>query len=532
MITKQKTYYAGTYLRLSQDDDLNSESGSISTQREKLNQYCTEKAILIVEEYCDDGWSGANFERPGFQKMLQDIYNGKINLVITKDLSRFGRNYLETGTFIEKVFTKHNVRYIAVDDNVDTLNGIHDIMMPIKNVINDLYSKDISRKTISALNTIAKSGKYIASKPTFGYMKDPNDKHRLIIDPKAAEVVKQIFSMASNSHGYLHIARYLTKNKILTPQSYWISENPNYFKVNPHLPHNEWNLRSVHMILNNIVYLGHAVYGRTRSTDIRSKNQIVQPEENWIINRNTHEAIISQELWDMAHKNLESRARTCKNGDVHMFAKLIFCNDCGRTMAFNNRDFHKELNGEFTCSTYKKKGKEYCTTHYITFENVYNYVLNDIKKHALEAFNNPTEYKEQLYKENIQGLKDIENQMSEIEKLKKRNAKINTLSKSLYEDKSIGIISNERFVSYISDYDSEQSEINQKIIVLEKQIKDKKRCKLNIDTFIDTIKKYKDVKELDSNILNQLISKIIICQSTSGSSNRKRINEIIIKYNV
>ena len=287
MIFEQQRYKAGIYLRLSRDDDLQGESGSISTQRAMLTQYCKENNFQIADEYCDDGWSGTNFERPSFQRMLEDIYAKKINLVLTKDLSRFGRDYIQSGYYIEKIFQKHNVRYIAVGDNVDTLKGNDDILMPIKNVINDMYAKDISRKVGSAFNAKAKDGQYIASKAPLGYMKSPTDKHKLIIDEDGAEIVRRIFQMAAEGYGYNKMTRELEGTP--NPITYFMLKNPDYYDNPRWKPNYTWNNKSLRVLLDNMVYLGKIVYGRTRTTSVSSKNVSRRPKDEWIVAHDTHE---------------------------------------------------------------------------------------------------------------------------------------------------------------------------------------------------------------------------------------------------
>lgn len=514
MIFKQQNYYAGLYARFSDEDEQESESSSIESQKKILLQYCESKGIKVSGFYMDDGFSGTNFDRPGFGRMLDDIEMGKVNLVITKDLSRFGRNYVEVGRYIEQVFDDYNVRYIAIDDNVDTLQG-ENMVMPIKNIMNDWYAKDISKKTKSSLNARARSGQYLASKPAYGYAKSPDNNHQLIIDPEAAEVVKQIFTLASSSHGYNSIVKHLTRSKILTPQSYFVLANPNYFKNATFEPHCDWNNKTVNVILNNPIYLGHTIYGKTRSKKIRSKVRISRPEEDWIVRENTHEPIISKELWDAAHEMLDSRKKACKNGKVHIFSGFLYCKDCGAAMTFNNRDLGKEHNGEYVCGTYKRKGKGRCTTHYITFEDVYTVILQDIRSKATFANHNEKRFMDSLEKESekLQAKKNA-HLLKDVQQAKDRVIELDQIINSLFEKQALGVIPSDRFDTMFMKYDAEQKELQTKISEAVKiQMKNSGRDAQR-QRFLKFIKETIDVTALDEYILSKLIKRITVGQAS------------------
>ena len=264
MIEKEKEYRAALYCRLSSDDAYLGESGSIKTQRSLLTQYCKENNIPVYDVYTDDGFSGTNFERPAFKRMLNDLESHRANLVIVKDLSRFGREYAQMGMYIENDFEDWNIRFISIGENIDTLNGTDEILMPITNVINSQYAKECSRKTKQAHRALAKEGKFIGSRAPFGYIKDPKDRHHLLVDEESASVVRSIFKMFCDGIGYVRMTKILREKKILNPQAYFNKNNPDYYKSDYWRQNFDWHATSIRVILNNPVYLGQTTFGRTK----------------------------------------------------------------------------------------------------------------------------------------------------------------------------------------------------------------------------------------------------------------------------
>lgn len=299
---------AAIYCRLSRDDGSVGESGSIQTQKTLLTQYCNEHNITISGYYCDDGWSGTNFDRPEFKRMLDDIENGSINMVVVKDLSRFGREYAQMGLYIEHYFEEKGVRFISVAENIDSKNGMDNLGLPFTNVINSFYARQASSKTKAAHQARAKSGMFLGARAPFGYQKDPNDRHHLIIDPCAADVVRDIFQMFASGIGYVRMTKILRERGVLNPQAYFNQNNPDYYKSSDYWrkPY-DWHATSIRSILGNRVYLGQTVFGRTKTKGFFDKHRIPTSEDEWIITENTHEAIITQELWDTVHQMMKAR---------------------------------------------------------------------------------------------------------------------------------------------------------------------------------------------------------------------------------
>lgn len=518
---KQQHYKAALYCRLSVDDGNFGGSVSIETQKILLEQYCKDHKITDYKFYCDDGCSGTNFDRPSFKKMLSDIDEGKINLVIVKDLSRFGRNYVEAGMYVQR-FTDSNIRFIAADDNYDSLVNSDDLLFPIKNVVNEMYARDVSKKTKAAKKAKARDGQFIGSKAPFGYKIDPNDRHHLIVDEPAAQVVKRIFRLASEGVGYNKMAKIFREEKVLTPIAYFNLNNPDYFKSDYWRKEFDWHVTSIRAILNNEVYLGKLVYGKQRNKSMKSKEKVRNPKEDWIVVENCHEPIITQELWDTVHKILNAKHRPAKAGEVQMFAGLLYCSDCGHCLTYSQKQRKDgSYHGAYSCWMYKTHGKEYCASHYITFDTIYELVLIDIQRNLFQYRKNTDKFKSILsrkYQSDSQ--KQAEQITLEYEQKQKRCEELDKIISRLYEDNVLGRIGDERYESMSQSYELEQVEIKKALPILKSKIDELKRQSDCADNFINVIKKYTIIDKLDSAILNELIDKIVVHHKEQAEDGR------------
>ena len=518
---KQQNYKAALYCRLSVDDGNYGGSVSIETQKILLEQYCKDHKITNYNFYCDDGCSGTNFDRPSFQKMLSDIDEGKIDLVIVKDLSRFGRNYVETGMYVQR-FTERNIRFIAADDNYDSLTNGDDLLFPIKNVVNEMYAHDVSKKTKAAKKAKARAGQFIGSKAPFGYKIDPNDRHHLIVDEPAAQVVRRIFRMASEGIGYNKMAKIFREEKILTPIAYFNLNNPGYFRSDYWRKEFDWHVTSIRAILNNEVYLGKLVYGKKRNKSMKSKEKVSNPKEDWIVVENCHEPIITQELWDTVHKILNAKHRPAKAGEVQMFAGLLYCSDCGHCLTYSQKQRKDgSYHGAYSCWMYKTHGKEYCASHYITFDTIYELVLIDIQRNLFQYRKNTDKFKSILsrkYQSDSQ--KQAEQITLEYEQKQKRCEELDKIISRLYEDNVLGRIGDERYESMSQSYELEQVEIKKALPILKSKIDELKRQSDCADNFINVIKKYTIIDKLDAAILNELIDKIVVHHKEQAEDGR------------
>lgn len=518
---KQQHYKAALYCRLSVDDGNYGGSVSIETQKILLEQYCKDHKITDYKFYCDDGCSGTNFDRPSFKKMLSDIDEGKINLVIVKDLSRFGRNYVEAGMYVQR-FTDSNIRFIAADDNYDSLVNSDDLLFPIKNVVNEMYARDVSKKTKAAKKAKARDGQFIGSKAPFGYKIDPNDRHHLIVDEPAAQVVKRIFRLASEGVGYNKMAKIFREEKVLTPIAYFNLNNPDYFKSDYWRKEFDWHVTSIRAILNNEVYLGKLVYGKQRNKSMKSKEKVRNPKEDWIVVENCHEPIITQELWDTVHKILNAKHRPAKAGEVQMFAGLLYCSDCGHCLTYSQKQRKDgSYHGAYSCWMYKTHGKEYCASHYITFDTIYELVLIDIQRNLFQYRKNTDKFKSILsrkYQSDSQ--KQAEQITLEYEQKQKRCEELDKIISRLYEDNVLGRIDDERYESMSQSYELEQVEIKKALPILKSKIDELKRQSDCADNFINVIKKYTIIDKLDAAILNELIDKIVVHHKEQAEDGR------------
>lgn len=518
---KQQHYKAALYCRLSVDDGNFGGSVSIETQKILLEQYCKDHKITDYKFYCDDGCSGTNFDRPSFKKMLSDIDEGKINLVIVKDLSRFGRNYVEAGMYVQR-FTDSNIRFIAADDNYDSLVNSDDLLFPIKNVVNEMYARDVSKKTKAAKKAKARDGQFIGSKAPFGYKIDPNDRHHLIVDEPAAQVVKSIFRLASEGVGYNKMAKIFREEKVLTPIAYFNLNNPDYFKSDYWRKEFDWHVTSIRAILNNEVYLGKLVYGKQRNKSMKSKEKVRNPKEDWIVVENCHEPIITQELWDTVHKILNAKHRPAKAGEVQMFAGLLYCSDCGHCLTYSQKQRKDgSYHGAYSCWMYKTHGKEYCASHYITFDTIYELVLIDIQRNLFQYRKNTDKFKSILsrkYQSDSQ--KQAEQITLEYEQKQKRCEELDKIISRLYEDNVLGRIGDERYESMSQSYELEQVKIKKALPILKSKIDELKRQSDCADNFINVIKKYTIIDKLDAAILNELIDKIVVHHKEQAEDGR------------
>jgi site-specific DNA recombinase len=500
-------YTAACYCRLSRDDEQDGASVSIETQKKVLEDYCKANDFNVFDFYCDDGFTGTNFERPNFKRMMSDLNNGTVNMVVVKDLSRLGRNYIETGRLIEETFPEIGARFIAVGDDVDTdrENLDLDLMLPMKNIFNQYYPADCSRKTRQAFKTKALRGEFIGSTAPYGYKKSVDDKHVLEIDKSTAPTIKWIFEMvAYHGYGYNKIARVLSKKKILTPTAYQAELNGKNYNKDPY----DWNLASVRKMLENQVYLGHTINGKKRKISFKSKRVISQPESKWIMVENTHEPIISKQLWNDAHKRLDSRKRTSKTGNVNIFAGLLKCDTCGCALGVANTSSRKNY---YSCNTYKRKGKEACSIHYILKDDLYDIVLADIQKKLKVVKLNEEDFIKRVQKK----LGSTDNHQKEcvLKEISSLEIKIKSLDNKfdkLYEDRLEGVISDKRFKEMSGKCEDEQQKLSIRLDELKEHLNQQTEIKVNVSSFVETIKQYTDVKGLDKELLNRLIDKIVI----------------------
>ncbi len=521
------------YCRLSKDDGTNNESMSISTQKTMLKDYAKRNGFLNCQFYVDDGYSGTNYDRPAFRQLIEDIQDGEVSTLITKDLSRLGRNYLETGTYIEVFFPNHNVRYIAINDGVDSIDNAQMDITPFRNIINEMYAKDTSRKIKSALHARRMQGKYMATTAPFGYQKDEKDHNHLVIDEVTAPIVELIFSIAEEGVGLHTICNRLRKAKVIKPSFY---KKEMFERYTDEEKMYDWDTAYVSKILHDPVYAGNLTVAERPTKTMRSKKRQYIPYAEREVIYGTHEPIIEQSRWNTVQKILESRPPVIgesSSGYDNIFRGVIKCADCGSAMLAKveqKRKRNNVLDKTFYCCTkYRKFGKEGCSSHTIEARTVHEVVLADIQKHAGQALADRkamvTEIAERL---NLQLSADKEQQKKELRQCKQRVSEIENLYAKLYEDLTRELITEKRFQMLSARFDSEQEELTARIKELEKSaIADKEQLS-SIEQFAEQISGYAGITELNFKIINQLIEKILVSEPVEVDG--QKIQRLTIHY--
>lgn len=523
---------AAIYCRLSQDDGSLGESGSIQTQKAILTQYCQEHHMEIVDCYCDDGWSGTNFDRPAFQRMIGDIEAGRVNTVIVKDLSRFGREYAQMGLYIEHYFEEKGVRFLSLAENIDSSQGLNNLVLPFTNVINSLYARQASEKTKAAHRARAKNGMFLGSRAPYGYQKDPNDRHHLIVDPEAAEVVKEIFRMFADGIGYVRMTKILRERNILNPQAYFNQNNPDYYKHSDYWRKPfDWHATSVRAILNNPVYLGKLTFGKTKTKGFFDKRRVPTEESDWIVVEHTHEPLVSQELWDTVHQMMKARRRENGSGHVQPFAGLVKCAGCGSSL---NASYDKKK-GKYTgfsCWVYKNYGKQRCTSHAIGWQTLNRLVLEDIRRNAQVAKLAAARYVGVLLRTKLEKEKgETVRAERELKKAEKRIGELDKILAKLYEDQALGKISEVRYQAMAPGYEAEQASLQERVSQLREQLAHTQEVQDNVEQFVPLIQKYTDIQELTPHILNELIEKIVVHEKkVEEDGSKSQMVEIHYKF--
>ena len=530
-------YDVGNYCRLSKDDGTDNESASIATQKSILTDYVKKQGWNLVKTYVDDGYSGTNFQRPAFQEMLKDIENGLINCVITKDLSRLGRNYLDCGLYLEVFFPEHNVRYIAVNDGVDTLNKSAMDITPFRNILNEMYSADVSVKIKSAYRARFQQGKFMGTTAPYGYVKDPADHNHLLIDDKVAHVVREIFDLALAGNGISKIRKHINKQHILRPAAYAVTQGATGYER--HFEDNEenryiWSENSVRGILRSPIYAGNLAGYKRIAANMKSKKRPSKLPEEWEVIPDTHEGIVTQEEFDTVQQLITSRRLPeNKGGFENIFAGVIKCADCGyamRAMSANRRKRPDIIDCvQYSCNNYGRYGNIMCTAHSIEARDLFNAVLADINRFADMAVNDEKAVRaieKRLTETDQSRAKALE---KEQRKLNKRLAELDRLFSSLYEDKVMERITERNFEMMSGKYQKEQLEIEARLKEVTETLNDSYEKSQGVRDFLSLIRNYQGIKELDATIINALIDKILVSEREKLADGTVR-QEIKIYY--
>ena len=516
------------YARLSKDDDLVGDSNSIVHQKEILAKYAKEHGFTNIEFYVDDGFSGTNFNRPDFQRMMADAEEGKISTVIVKDMSRFGRDYIMVGYYTEIYFSNLDIRFIAINDNVDSNIQTENDLTPFKNVFNEWYARDTSKKIRAVFKAKGNSGKHLSTNPPFGYKKDPNDKDKWIIDEEAAATVRRIFQMYVHGYRISEIGHKLTEEKVETPILYYMNRG---IKTNARSEYPEiWDLMSIKYILSQTAYAGHTVNFQTAVKSYKTKKQIRLPKEDWIIYRNTQEPIIDEKTFETVQQMRKVKRARTKYNEPNMFSGLLYCADCGNHLTIQRVARNRKMDN-FSCATYRKKKKGLCSCHRILVSDLETIVKEDLQKVCEYVFLHEKEFTDEyLSGSKKETVKFQAKTKAELKRLSERQEEIGKIIRKLYEDKVNDRITDERFDFLAKSYEDECNELKTKIQELKNTLAASVQDEENLLKFLKVVKSYTEIEELTPEILNSFIEKIYIGETEKYDGRKMQEVEIIYKF--
>ena len=517
------------YPRLSHEDELQGESNSISNQKRILETYAKQNGFSNLRWYTDDGYSGANFQRPGFQAMLADIEAGKVGTVIVKDMSRLGRNYLQVGMYTEMIFPQKGVRFIAINDGVDSAQGENDFA-PLRNIFNEWLVRDTSKKIKAVKRSKGMSGKPITSKPVYGYLMDEDE--NFIIDEEAAPVVRQIYSLCLAGNGPTKIARMLTEQEIPTPGTLEYRRTGSTRRYHPGYEC-KWATNTVVHLLENREYTGCLVNFKTEKPSYKLKHSIENPPEKQAVFENHHEPIIDRETWERVQELRKQRKRPNRYDEVGLFSGILFCADCGSVMYQQRYQTDKRKQDCYICGSYKKRTAD-CTAHFIRTDLLTAGVLSNLRKVTSYAAKHEARFMKLLIEQNEDGdRRRNAAKKKELEAAEKRIAELSAIFKRLYEDSVTGRISDERFTELSADYEAEQKELKERAARLREELSKAQEATANAEKFMNVVRRHTTIEELTPTLLREFVEKIVVHESVALDGKRRgklRRQEIEIYY--
>ncbi|WP_368254099.1 recombinase family protein [Blautia wexlerae] len=517
------------YPRLSHEDELQGESNSISNQKRILETYAKQNGFSNLRWYTDDGYSGANFQRPGFQAMLADIEAGKVGTVIVKDMSRLGRNYLQVGMYTEMIFPQKNVRFIAINDGVDSAQGENDFA-PLRNIFNEWLVRDTSKKIKAVKRSKGMSGKPVTSKPVYGYLMDEDE--NFIIDEEAAPVVRQIYSLCLAGNGPTKIARMLTEQQIPTPGTLEYRRTGSTRRYHPGYEC-KWATNTVVHLLENREYTGCLVNFKTEKTSYKLKHSIENPPEKQAIFENHHAPIIDRETWERVQELRKQRKRPNRYDEVGLFSGILFCADCGSVMYQQRYQTDKRKQDCYICGSYKKRTAD-CTAHFIRTDLLTAGVLSNLRKVTSYAAKHEARFMKLLIEQNEDGdRRRNAAKKKELETAEKRISELSAIFKRLYEDSVTGRISDERFTELSADYEAEQKELKERAARLREELSKAQEATENAEKFMNVVRRHTTIEELSPTLLREFVEKIVVHESVALDGKRRgklRRQEIEIYY--
>ena len=531
----ETTYNVGIYCRLSNDDERDGESVSIENQKLLLQQYVRDRGWNEVDVYIDDGYSGTNFQRPGVQRLIEDAKAKRINVILVKDLSRFGRNYIEFGQYTDYLFPSIGCRFIALNNGIDTgtKDSSNDVMCFL-NLFNEFYSRDTSKKVKAVKKACAENGKFMGTHPPLGYMRDPADKHHFLIDEETAPIVRRIFSLRASGMTFRRIATTLNEEGVPSPGEFYYQRKGT---SDPRRINHKWAETTVKVLLRNEVYIGNMVQGKSASLSYKTKKQVRRPEEEWIRVEGTHEPIISRDIWDtVVSIDLKKvRKPDTEGGARSIFVGLVYCAECGFKMQNHVKKFTYKRTGEpgrksyFICGNYMRSGKTACTIHTIDERALYQIVLEDIRAKAQYAA-----YDRDRLLAQIARMKDREQHSrrvtleQELRLASSRIAELERLMQSLYEDKCTGVVPQSVFQTLMQKYETERAQKAAALPELEQKVREQLEHRQDVERWANIIQRYTEITELDESILFELVDRIEVGEPQRRGS--IRIQDVKVRY--
>ena len=529
---KQPNINTAIYMRLSRDDDNYGESVSIETQRTILTQFARENGFHVVDEYVDDGWSGTNFERPSFQKMMDDIESGRVNCIITKDLSRFVREHVMMDYYLEYYFPEKKVRYIAVSDGEDTEKGLSDFV-PFKNLFNEWFAKDTSRKIKTSMNAKFRAGEHTCAYAPIGYKKNPDIKNKLMIDEETRWIVKKIFELALLGNGASKIMKLLIADRVPTPSYLNYKRFGTFSNIYADAPEEkawEWNIGQVKSILKDETYIGNSVHYRQTKASFKSKRRVYRDRSEWLTVEGTHEPIISKSDFDNVQGQLASRRREKKDFTTQVFAGLLKCSGCGWALTYAT---HKRKDGTYgynKCGKYSMYGKGYCSNHHIHYDTLYAYVLSRLQYWSKQAHTDEEKLLKKLLNAGDRESGAIrKKQENDLKRAEKRRAELDNLFTRLYEDWVAGRITEYNFNMLSAKYQDEQAQLDEQLNGLKAKLNETRQTSTDAEKWISYIRETAYPTELTAPLLNTLIEKIVVHDAVKMEDGTKE-QEIEIYY--
>ena len=514
------------YARLSQEDALDGESNSIANQKKILLKYAMDNGFPNPTFFIDDGVSGVTFDRPGWNEMIGLSEAGKVKTVIVKDMSRMGRDYLKVGYYTESFFAERDIRYIAINDGVDSDKGDNDFT-PFRNLFNDFYARDTSKKIRAVMRSKGNAGEHLCTNPPYGYRKDPADKKNWIVDEEAAEVVKRIFDLCIAGKGPMQIAKMLTADKVLTVKAHYAKQNGRTMPDNPY----RWSVESIRGILERPEYTGCTVNFKTHSKSHKLKKRLQNAPENQRIFLNTQPAIIEEQVFERVQELRANKRRPAKQAERQgLFSGLLYCADCGSKLHFATGKNMTPEQDCYRCSKYKSNTGD-CTMHYIREETLKLFVLQRIFDVTAMFFDDIQSFQNMVYQQRFEEAeKAVKRQKKELEQARKRIAELDRIFKRIYEDDINGTISHERFLKLSAEYEAEQKELTEFVKVGQAAVDTYEQDRTDFDSFAAVIRKYVGIRELTPAIVNEFVKKIIVHAPDKSSGHRRQKIEIVWNF--